>query len=273
MSRTFSNRTLRRLALAAGFLASGLLLPRRAREPGAQEVPAPPPKPAAAAVAVAAPAQSSLELLLDRFSAAHVTSPLADEKPLAPVVVDLDAAPPETTVPAGADDPAVRRVWRLPLPVRRDEAAVADPPALLDPAGKAAGTDVQFEVVPARRDVAFAELPVFADRAKKRSPEGDRYVVVDAPLEATFEIARSGAPLHCVFVAKRFGAAAPDDADPPSPELTITVDGEPVGELMVLVEDRAIFDLAPKFGASRVTVKVAGAMQSFEVSLDRKSVV
>jgi arylsulfatase A-like enzyme len=239
MCRTLSNPTLRRLALAAGFLAL-LLAPRREL--------------AAAPQAAGAPAQNALELLLDRIASAHVTSPLVEIAPLAPLVVDLDATPPETTLDGG-----LQRVWRLPLPVRRDEAAATAPPALTDPAGQPAGADAQLALVPAHHEVALAELQVFAELNRKRGPEGDRYLVVDTPLEASFDVVRCGSALHCTFVAKRFGPAAPDDPSPPSPEVTITVDGEAAGELMVVVEDRAVFDLPPKSGTSRVTVKVAGA--------------
>jgi arylsulfatase A-like enzyme len=241
MSRTLSIRTLRRIPLAAGFLASAVLAQESRPRPGGP---------------AAAPAQNGLELLLDRIASARITSPLVDLSPLAARVVDLDASPPETTLAA---ESGALRIWRLPLPVRRDEAAAAAPPSLTDPAGQPAGDDVKLSILPAHQEVALAELPVFAEQNKKRSPEGERYVVVDAPLDATFEIARCGAPLRCTFVAKRFSPAAADDPAPPSPEVTIAVDGEPVGELMVVVEDKAVFELPPKSGTSKVTVKVAGA--------------
>src|SRR6185369_3777670 len=75
-----------------------------------------------------------LEPLLDRIGEARVSSPILDVPRLDRLDLELDRVPPEQTSEDGT-----RRQWRLPLSIRRDDAAEATPPQLVDAAGAPAG--------------------------------------------------------------------------------------------------------------------------------------
>jgi arylsulfatase A-like enzyme len=194
-----------------------------------------------------------LEPLLDRIGEAQVSSPVLDVPRLDRLDLDLDRLPPEQTSEDGT-----RRQWRLPLSIRRDDAAEATPPQLVDATGAPAGPDAKLEILPVREEFPLTRLPEIAALPRRRVPDGTRFPVVGHPMTVSFDVARSGGALKCTLEARAFGEEA-DDGAPPSPAITVHVDGEEVGDLLVAVDDRVAFVLPPKSGTSRFTLEFAGA--------------
>ncbi len=230
----FPLEPLRRLLLVAGFLAAGA---------------------GAGPAFQAAPVRDfhQLEPLLDRIGAAQVGSPILDAPRLDQLDLDLDAIPPEQTSEDGT-----RRQWRLPLAIRRDEAAEAGPPQLVDAAGAPAGPDAKLEILPVRQDFPLSGVPEIAALPRFRTPDGSRFPVVNRPMTIAFDVLRGGVGLKCTVEARLYGEAA-EGEEPPSPTLTIHVDGEEAGDLVLAVDDRVAFTLPPRSGTSRFSFEFAGA--------------
>jgi arylsulfatase A-like enzyme len=193
-----------------------------------------------------------LELLLDRIDGAQVSSPILDAPRLDRIDLDLDSLQVEQ-----ASEDGTRRQWRLPLSIRHDDAAEKSPPLLVDAAGAPAGPDVRLEILPLREDFPLLSVPQIAALPRWRISEGGRFPIVSRPMTIGFDVPRAGVALKCTVDARPYGEGS-DGEEPPSPALTIRVDGEEQGEVVFAVDDRAVFTLAPKSGTSRFSLEFTG---------------